>query len=213
MYPNGSEASHNEFTTSRPLSSFVETARSVILTPAGFYRGIEATGSLKNPVIFAVVCGMISFPLGFLSTPLDPLAPDEPVFPQGLSSFAADNLGITIALVVLGMVLLPLFVLLGLYIGALIQHLFVAIFVRQRRGFEATLRVVAYASALSLLSWIPVAGYLVTLYGVYVYTMGFRELHSTSTTRALLAALVLTLIWLSFASLFILFPEPPASSR
>lgn len=103
----------------------------------------------------------------------------------------------------IGLILLPLFALLGLYVGALIQHLFVMIFVRQRRNFEATLRVVAYGSALSLLSWIPVVGYVATFYLIYVYTMGFKELHSASTTRALLAALVPALLSLSFAILSI----------
>jgi hypothetical protein len=141
MHPDGNDASPNEFATWRPVSSFVETARSVILSPADFYRGIRPTGPLKNPLIFAVVCGVISFPLSFLIAPLDPLAPEELVFPQGLSSFATENLWITVALVALGLVLLPLLALLGLYVGALIQHLFVMIFVRQRRNFEATSRL------------------------------------------------------------------------
>ncbi|MGF1473277.1 MAG: YIP1 family protein [Rubrobacteraceae bacterium] len=212
MHPNGSETPYNEFTTSRPFSSFFETVRGVILKPADFYREIETAGSVKNPVIFAVVCGTISFVLGSLSAPLDPLTPDEPFLPPGLRSLFSDNLAIAIALAGLGLVLIPLLALLGLYLGALIQHLFVMVFVRQRRGFEATLRVVAYGSAISLLSWIPVVGYLATLYIVYVYTMGFRELHSASTTRALLAALLPILIWLPFLVLFFLFPEPPGIS-
>lgn len=203
MEPNGSGSSGTEFTTSRPISSFVETVRGVILDPAGFYRGIQPSGSLKNPVVFAILCGIVSFPLSFLAAPFDPFASNEPVFPQGLSSLAADNLPVTVVLVTIGLILLPLFALLGLYVGALIQHLFVMIFVRQRRNFEATLRVVAYGSALLLLSWIPILGYIATFYLIYVYTVGFKELHSASTTRALLAALVPALLSLSFAILSI----------
>lgn len=159
-------------------------------------------------MIFTVVCGVISFLLGSLAAPFDPLTWGEPIFPQSWTSFAVENPGITALPVILGLVLSPLLALIGFYIGALIQHLFVAIFVRQGSGFEATLRVVAYAYPLSLVSWIPVIGYLVILYGVYVYTMGFRELHSTSTTRALLAALVPTLVSIAFTLFFILLPEP-----
>lgn len=175
----------------------------MILDPTDFYRGIQTSGSLKNPVVFAILCGIVSFSLSFLAAPFDPLTSNEPVFPQGLSSVVADNPLVTVALVVVGLILLPLFALLGLYVGALIQHIFVMIFVRQRRNFEATLRVVAYGSALSLLSWIPIVGYIAIFYLVYVYTMGFKELHAASTTRALLAALVPTLLSFSFAILSI----------
>ena len=201
MHPNGDETPNNDFTTSRPVSSFVETVRKVILDPSEFFSGVETTTAAKGPVIFAVACGMISALLGVLSEPLDPTIPSDASILQGFLSFAANNPGIAVALLVLGLILLPLFALLGLYVTAVIQHLFVLIFVRQRRGFEATFRVAAYGSAISLFSWIPIVGYLVTLYGVYVYTMGLKKLHSTSTTRALLAALVPILLNLSFTVL------------
>ena len=94
--------------------------------------------------------------------------------------------------------------------GAAIQHFFVFLFVRERRGYWGTFPVVAYGSAISLLSWIPVLGYLATLYGVYVTTVGLREAHATSTTRALLAALVPALFGLAAAAMTFLAPPPGA---
>ncbi|MGB3634413.1 MAG: YIP1 family protein [Rubrobacteraceae bacterium] len=198
MHLNGGEVPSNDFDTSRPFSSFVETARKVILNPAEFFRSIETTTASKAPVIFAVACGVVSWPLSLIAEPFDPTIPDDASTMQGLSFLPSGNLGTTIAFVALGLVMLPLFALLSLYVGAVVQHLFVMIFIRQRRGFEATFRMLAYGSALSLLGWIPIVGYLAIFYGVYVFTVGFRELHSTSTTRALLAALVPILIWLPF---------------
>jgi hypothetical protein len=49
-----------------------------------------------------------------------------------------------------------------------------------------------------------VLGYLVSLYGIYILTVGLRELHGTTTTRALLAALVPNLLMLAW-SLYTLF--------
>lgn len=144
MHPNGNDAQSNEFETSRFLSSFFETARKVILSPADFYQGIRPTGSLKPPLVFAVVCGVISAPLGFLSEPLDPLVSDQSAFPWEfweLPTLTAANLALGALFVVLALVLLTLLILLGLYIGALFQHLCVMIFIRQRRPLEATLRV------------------------------------------------------------------------
>jgi hypothetical protein len=57
---------------------------------------------------------------------------------------------------------------------------------------------VAYTSAVDLLSWIPVLGLLAGLYGVYVAAAGLREMHGTTSPRALLAVLVpylLSLAW------------------
>lgn len=61
----------------------------------------------------------------------------------------------------------------------------------------ATLRVNAYTSAAALLSWVPVAGYLASLYGLYVTMLGIRELHGTTTKRASLAILVPLLVFVA----------------
>lgn len=59
-------------------------------------------------------------------------------------------------------------------------------FVRQTNaGFYNTLRVIAYTSATTLLDWIPVVGLLASLDGLYLTFVGIREMHETTTGRAL----------------------------
>ena len=71
--------------------------------------------------------------------------------------------------------------------------------------------MVAYGgAAISLFSWMPILGYLASIYGIYVTTMGLREMHGTSTTRALLAALFPTLLSLLFL-VPALFLTPPGA--
>lgn len=188
-------ASRTGFSTARPARSFFETARGVILRPAGFYRDLDRDEPLNGPVTFSVVCTSVPTPLAFLLAPLNPLAPNQPNFLEGLISFAGSSLGAAMAVVVGALVLLPLLAVLGLYVGAFFQHLFVMIFQ-------------AYASALSLIGWIPMVGYPVTFYGVYVRTLGIRELHDTTTTRALLATLVPLLISLASLLFTLLLPQP-----
>jgi hypothetical protein len=53
-------------------------------------------------------------------------------------------------------------------------------------GYEATFRVVSYASVTSLVNWIPVIGGLLGLYGLYLTIVGIREIHATTTGRAAL---------------------------
>lgn len=108
------------------------------------------------------------------------------------------NIAAVALIVVAILVFTPLVGLLSLYVGALILHLFVMIFARPRRDFGATLKIVAYAGAVSLLSWIPVIGLLVGLYGLYVNVVGVRELHGTTTLRAVLVVFVPSLLYLAF---------------
>lgn len=113
----------------------------MILRPAGFYRDLDRHGPLKGPVAFAVICGTVSAPLALLLAPLDPLAPDQQGLRGGLTSLAGNGPGAAVAIVVGVLVLSPLLAFLGLYVGAFFSHLFVMVFVRPRKGFEATLRV------------------------------------------------------------------------
>jgi len=201
------------FDTSRPLGSFVEVARGALLEPAAFFAGLGGPrpGRVKGPLVFAIICGVVSSPLALLPEPFNPLTRGQPGIGSSFSSLFQNNPVAAIALAVLIVVLLPLFIVLGVYIGAAIQHLFVFLFVRERRGFWGTFPVVAYGgAAISLFSWMPVLGYLASIYGIYVTTMGLREMHGTSTTRALLAALFPTLLSLLFL-VPALFLTPPGA--
>ena len=51
-------------------------------------------------------------------------------------------------------------------------------------------RVSAYSSVTSLVSWIPVIGWIASLYGIYLAIMGIREVHNTSTGRAAIVVLI-----------------------
>ena len=57
-------------------------------------------------------------------------------------------------------------------------------------AFGGTLRVGAYSSVTSLVSWIPVIGWIASLYGIYLAIMGIREIHNTSTGKAAIVVLI-----------------------
>ena len=87
---------------------------------------------------------------------------------------------------------------------------FVFLFVKERRGFWGTFPVVAHGGgAISLFSWMPILGYPASIYGICVSTVGGREMHGTSTTRASLAAPSLAAPFPALLSL-LLAPAPPA---
>jgi len=166
--------------------------------PAAFFGSIRRQGDFVGPLLFAVICTVISAVLGGIIGFLVSLVIGD----QGLA-------GALIGLFT-GIILSPVYAVVSLFIGAGIWHLLVILLVRPRNaGFEATFRVAAYLSAIQLITWvaaIPVLGWIIALvagiYGLYVAYFGIREVHSTTNQRAaavvaipLLAAIALSLVF------------------
>src|SRR5215216_3609500 len=79
----------------------------------------------------------------------------------------------------------------GVFLTALVTHLLVILVVGSgHSGFGATFRIISYSSVTSLLGWIPFIGWIFSLYRIYLATIGIREMHGTSTGRALLVVLL-----------------------
>lgn len=177
------------FTLSNPLASFLSTVRKVLFEPVGFFRRLSGQRAVSwSPVVFALICALISAPLALLVAPYDPLAGNEVGWEEFFAN-ARSSEDAAVELVVMAAIFLivaPLSLLLGMFLSAAITHILVWIFVRQTNaGFYNTLRVIAYTSATTLLDWIPVVGLLVSLYGLYLTFVGIREMHETTTGRAL----------------------------
>jgi len=159
------------------VQSFVEAVRSVVTAPVGFFRGIIGHGDLVNPLIFAIICYEIAAILGGL------LALVGISGERGFGSFLGS------------LVLAPIIAAIGLFIGAGILHLLVMLLVGSRNaGFAGTFRVSAYSSVTSLVSWIPVIGWIASLYGIYLAIVGVREVHSTTTGKAAMVVLIPALV-------------------
>ncbi len=56
--------SEGDYDLSNPVESFVDTVRRVVLQPVGFFAGLPRSGSLLNPLVFALICTEISVILG-----------------------------------------------------------------------------------------------------------------------------------------------------
>jgi hypothetical protein len=187
-------AAGGEFNYQDPVQSFISTVQRVVLQPADFYRGILRQGDFVNPLIFALICYEVSVILGALI---------------GLA-FGSRGFGGFISSIIFG----PIIAAIGLFIGAGIIYLLVMLIVGSRNaGYEATFRVFAYSSVTSLVSWIPVIGWIASLYGIYLGIVGIREVHTTTTGKAALvvlipAAVVLLLVFLVIgAAAFFIFSQ------
>ena len=171
--PRASGAAGGEFDYTDPVQSFINTVRNVVTAPVSFYRSIPTRGNLLNPLIFAIICYEVSAILGGL------LSLAGVYGSEGFGSY------------IVSLILAPIFAAIGLFIGAGILHLLVMLIIGSRNaGFEGTVRVSAYASVTSLVSWIPVIGWIASLYGIYLAIVGMREVHNTSTGKAAIVVLI-----------------------
>ena len=87
-------------------------------------------------------------------------------------------------------ILAPIGGVIGVFVVAGIGHLLVRLVVgATNSGFGATFRVAAYTSVTSLVTWIPLIGGLLGLYGIYLAVVGIREMHGTTTGKAVVVVL------------------------
>jgi hypothetical protein len=159
-----------DFDLARPVESFVETVRAVVLQPVAFFGRLPRQGNFVSPLVFALVCGeiaaLISGILGLAGG-------------RGVGALITDLVGTLIGGTI------------GLFIIAAIAHLLVILIVGSTNsGFEATFRAAAYSTVTGLVSWIPVIGALAGLYGLYLAIVGIREMHQTTTGKAVAVVLI-----------------------
>jgi hypothetical protein len=170
-----------EFTYTDPVQSFVGTVRDMVTNPVGFFRGIARRGDYANPLIFALVCTVISAAIGgFLGILYANLGIGGTGVGEAVGGFVAS------------MFFMPIIFAIALFVGAGILHLLVALIVKPAdTGFEATFRVVSYANITELVSWVPVLGPLVAaVASIGLSIIGVREVHETTTGKAALVVLI-----------------------
>jgi hypothetical protein len=175
--------SGGDYNLSDPVNSFVDVVRRVVFQPAAFFGGLPRQGSFLGPLVFALICIEISVVLIGLLTFID--------VPGGITSMlgATGNQGFLAF--VGGLVIAPIAGTVGLFLSALVTHLLVILVVGAgHSGFGATFRIVSYSSVTSLLGWLPFIGWIFSLYRLYLATVGIREMHGTTTGRALLVVLL-----------------------
>jgi hypothetical protein len=178
-------ASGADFDYTELVPSFIQTVREVILNPVNFFRGIPRQGNFLNPVLFAAICALISAVIGGILGFVLRLA-----LGNGFAGSFTRLVGTVIGA--------PIATIIGLFIGAAIYQLLILLIVRPRHeGYEATFRAVAYASAIQVFSWlafVPILGILVVIaigiYNVVLTVIGIREMHATTTGRAVAVVLI-----------------------
>jgi len=192
------------------VPALVETTGQVLLHPTDFFRRMPVSGGLGAPVLYALIVGYLGIVVqavyqAVLNVGLgsalrgfgerSPLGPLGPVLQGGAG-------------LVVQIVLGPIFLLMGLFIGAGIYHLILMVMGQAKQAFEATLRVVSYGHAASVVMLLPFCGGLVAaLWWLVIGIIGLSEAHGIgrgSAAVAILAPIVLACCccWLGLLLIF-----------
>lgn len=170
------------------LQAFLSTLKMVLLAPTKFYGRMPRRGGLSNPLIFALVMGVLGKVLA--------LTWQQVLFLR-FGQLPETNLPYLIAIAIA----LPFIVLAGLYIGSAIVHVCLTLVGGNRSGFEATFRVIAYSGATEIFSLIPIIGSMVTvIYALPVTIIGLRETHGTTTGKAVIAVFLPVIVFVALVA-------------
>jgi hypothetical protein len=191
--------SGGDYDLSNAVQSFANVVRRVVLQPVGFFVGLPRRGSLLNPLVFALICTEIAAILGGILS----LAGVGGAFVTGYGFQVPENQGL--GEFIGSVVFAPIGSAIGVFVVAGIAHLLVRLVVgATNAGFGATFRVAAYTSVTSLVSWIPFVGGLLALYGIYLSVVGIREMHNTTTGKALVVVVLPVIVIVVLALLGLL---------
>ncbi len=179
------------------MENFIDTWKKVITSPSEFYENMPKEGGFGEPLIFAAInfivlgigSAMVGIVLGSFGFAL-------------LGGDAGATFVSMIINVISNVIFTPIFGIIWLFIvGAVLFILFKI--VGGSGSYEGTFRIVAYSSAVSLLAWIPIAGWLFGLYQIILNIIGGKYVHNLSTTRSAIAVLIPYILILGIVILII----------
>lgn len=170
------------------VKAFTETLVMVLTKPVEAFQMMRTEGDFVGPLVYAVIGGSIGFIVYFLLT----LALGSfGIMGSSQSNPLGAMFGAGVGMIFM-IILCPIFIAIGLFIGAAIIHVCLMLVGGAKRSYETTFRVVCFASGSTQpLLIIPFCGGLISgLWGLIVECIGLARAHETDTGRAVLAILL-----------------------
>ena len=163
------------------LNALYLTIKDVLLSPAQFFARMPSRIGLSQPLLFAVVVNVISaFFLWMWS-----------LTGASLQMFIEEDIAeIVRGPFVYGLIFVfsPLIAIVDVFLTAGLAHICLLLVGGNRFGFETTFRVMAYSSAVYIMTLVPFCGNLISLvWGIAIIIIGLQKAHDIDTWRAALA--------------------------
>jgi len=169
------------------FSAFIETLQMVLTRPAEAFIAMRREGGFGEPLIYAVIGAsagaIVQFLFSLALHSVGIVANQRNAF-AGMAGMGIGSVGFII--------LFPLVLIIGLFIGAGIIHLCLMLVGGAKQPFETTFRVLAFSQgSIGVLQMIPICGWLIAaVWGLVVNCIGLARAHETDTGRAALAVML-----------------------
>jgi len=176
---------------------YIETWKEVMQSPSDFYRDMPKTGGYTDPLTFAAISFIIYAFLAALLTVL---------FGPGMYGGMYEGMygsarGLGFFAILMTVIITPIAGIISLFIEAAILYIIYKI-LGGTGSYEGTVRFISYATAVLVLSWIPIVGWIVGIYGIYLYIVGGMYVHDISMARSVIAVLLPTLLIILLMAIF-----------
>ena len=181
------------------FGALLETIKQIIAMPTDFFQRMPLEGGYGKPFLYGLILGtagtVISQLWGMI---MNTAGLTLPATILGMNSGADQMAGAaasSFASFILGVIMAPFGVALGILAGAGVLHLMLMIVGGANEGFETTFRCVSFVQTAQLAQMIPLVGPLVaSIWAIVLQVIALRETHEISTGKALLAILLPTII-------------------
>ncbi len=158
-----------------------KTLNETLFRPSEFFKKMSVSGGLTDPLLFALIVGMVGLMFYYLWQILLKSAI------QNMIPAAGQHLFQGIGLAILAF-LSPFLIILGLFVSSAILHVCLMMVKGAKNGFEATFRVVAYGYSTYIFLLIPACGGLLyAVWAIVLCIIGLREAHETTGGKAAFA--------------------------
>ena len=185
---------------------YIETWKEVMQSPSDFYREMPKTGGYTDPLTFAAISFII---YAFLAAILTVL------FGPGMymgwmhggtyggmyEGMFGSSRGLGFFTILMTVIITPIAGIISLFIEAAILYIIYKI-LGGIGSYEGTVRFISYATAVMVLSWIPIIGWIVGIYEIYLYIVGGIYVHDISMAKSVIAILLPTLLIILFMAIF-----------
>lgn len=181
------------------LKAYFDTVSMVLTQPAVAFATMKTEGDMTGPMLFALIGGSAGLIVSFL---LQIALHSIGVMGSGQNAIAhVFGMGVGVFLFI---VLVPVMMIVGMFLGSGILHLCLMIVGGAKKPFETTFRVVCFSSGSTyLLSMIPFCGGMIAaVWNIVLECIGLARAHEIETGKAVMAVLLPVIVCCGVALLF-----------
>jgi len=170
------------------FSGLASTVKASLFSPAEFFRTMNITGGLSDPLLYAMLTSVTGIMVFYLwqilfQQALHNYLPSGGTMTSGIPALPGAGLA------VVGL-FMPFLIIVGVFLWSGFLHLVLLMVRGAAGGFEATFRAVAYSYGAYLFMAIPFCGGLIaSVWSIIVVIIGLKEAHGTSGGKAAFAVL------------------------